>query len=264
MSAAAPAGGGRFLTALNPLAKIAATAPAIVALVFARDLATPLVFLVLAYALLLIGARMRRDTALALLVAIPAGIVVLGIGFTLWADTSRLDTSVAVLQLGSWTLYGGAVAVGAASALRLGAIAALALIPGLTSPGTDLVRAMVQQLRVPYRVGYTALAALRFVPRFRHDLEVIRHAHRVRGAHGGRGPFAAVARWGGYVVPLLAGSIRHAERVALAMDARAFGAHPTRTERHLVPWRARDTVFVGAMWAMTAAVLIGVAVVTGG
>jgi hypothetical protein len=36
-------------------------------------------------------------------------------------------------------------------------------------------------------------------------------------------------------VPLLAGAIRHAERVALAMDARAFGAHPDRTERHLVP-----------------------------
>ena len=97
---------------------------------------------------------------------------------------------------------------------------------------------MVQQLRVPYRIGYTALAAFRFVPRFGHELEVIRQAHRVRGAHGGRGPFSAMARWAGYIVPLLAGAIRHAERVALAMDARAFGAYPDRTERHLVPWRA--------------------------
>ena len=131
--------------------------------------------------------------------------------------------------------------------LRLAAIVALALIAGLSTTGPDLVRATVQQLRVPYRIGYTALAAFRFVPRFGHELEVIRQAHRVRGAHGGRGPFSAIARWFGYVVPLMAGAIRHAERVALAMDARAFGAHPDRTERHLVPFRARDTVFIVAV-----------------
>jgi energy-coupling factor transporter transmembrane protein EcfT len=65
------------------------------------------------------------------------------------------------------------------------------------------------------------------VPRFGHELDVIRQAHRVRGAHGGRGPFAAVARWWGYIVPLLAGAIRHAERVALAMDAAPSARTPT-------------------------------------
>lgn len=134
------------------------------------------------------------------------------------------------------------------------AIIALSLISGLTMSGPDLVRASVQHLRVPYRIGYTALAAFRFVPRFRHELGVIRAAHRVRGHHGGRGPFARLARGWGYIVPLLAGAIRHAERVALAMDARAFGAYPTRTERHLVPWRTRDTVFVAAAVAVSAAI----------
>lgn len=57
-------------------------------------------------------------------------------------------------------------------------------------------------------------------------------------------------------MPLLAGAIRHAERVALAMDARAFGAHPDRTERHLVPWRVRDTVFVAVFWIVSAGILI--------
>ena len=48
---------------------------------------------------------------------------------------------------------------------------------------------------------------------------------------------------------------RHAERVALAMDARAFGAHRDRTERYLLPWRARDTVFMLVFWAVSAVVL---------
>ncbi|MDN8547900.1 energy-coupling factor transporter transmembrane component T [Microbacterium sp. NM3R9] len=246
----------RFLYRLNPLAKLAAPVPAMLALVFARDLTTPLVMLALAYAVLIVGARWTARSALLLLLALPAGAALLTAGMSLWVDAARVSGTPAVLQIGDWTLYAGALQIGAATGLRLGAIAALAFIAGLTTTGPDLVRASVQQLHVPYRVGYTALAAFRFVPRFRYELELIRQAHRVRGAHGGRGPFAAMARGSGYVVPLLAGAIRHAERVALAMDSRAFGAHPDRTERHLVPFRRRDVVFVVAFWLVSGAILI--------
>lgn len=242
----------RFLDGLNPLAKLAGPLPAVVLLVFVRDLVTPLIFLALAYVVILAGARLTRTVGLILGLALPLGIIVFGVGMSVWIDASRIDQSLEVVSIGAWTLYGGALEIGFATSLRLAAILALALIAGLTTTGPDLVRASVQQLRVPYRVGYTALAAFRFVPRFRHELDIIRQAHRVRGAHGGR--FAVVARWWGYVVPLLAGAIRHAERVALAMDARAFGAHPDRTERHLVPFRARDVVFLGACWAVSAVV----------
>lgn len=253
-AARVPASPVRFLYDLNPLAKLAAPLPAMALLVFVRDAATPLAFLVLAYALLLVGVSFTRRLAAILLLALPLGALAIGFGFALWTDASRVDQSVVVWQLGSWTLYGGALAVGFATGLRLAAIVALTLIAGLSTTGPDLVRATVQQLRVPYRIGYTALAAFRFVPRFGHELDVIRQAHRVRGAHGGRGPFAALARWFGYVVPLLAGAIRHAERVALAMDARAFGAHPDRTERHLVPFRVRDGVFIALFWVASAGI----------
>ena len=241
----------RFLYDLNPLAKLAAPLPAMVLLVFVRDAATPVAFLVLSYAVLLIGVSFTGRLA-ALLVGLPVGAAVIGLGFSLWTDASRVDQSVVVWQIGSWTLYGGALEIGLATGLRIAAIVALSLIVGLSTTGPDLVRATVQQLRVPYRIGYTALAAFRFVPRFGHELDVIRQAHRVRGAHGGRGPFAGIARWFGYIVPLMAGAIRHAERVALAMDARAFGAHPDRTERYHVPFRARDVVFIVLFWAASA------------
>lgn len=244
----------RFLYALNPLAKLAAPLPAMVLLVFVRDAATPAAFVMLAYAVLLVGVDFTRRLAAVLFLALPVSALAIGFGFALWTDASRVDQSVVIWQLGGWTMYGGALEVGFATGLRLSAIVALTLIAGLSTSGPDLVRASVQQLRVPYRIGYTALAAFRFVPRFGHELDVIRQAHRVRGAHGGRGPIAAIARWFGYIVPLMAGAIRHAERVALAMDARAFGAHPDRTERHLVPWRVRDTVFVVAFWAISAVV----------
>jgi energy-coupling factor transport system permease protein len=246
----------QFLYALNPISKIAAVAPAMILLVFVRDLATPAAFLLLAYAMLLLGARLTGRLAAILFAALPAGMLLIGLGFSVWVDAAQVQSTAPALHVGGWTLYSGALAIGFATALRLGSIVALALVGGLTTTGPDLVRASVQQLRVPYRIGYTALAAFRFVPRFGHELSVIRAAHRVRGHHGGRGPFSRIARGWGYIVPLLAGAIRHAERVALAMDSRAFGAHSTRTERHLVPFRTRDVVFIVVVLAASATIFL--------
>ncbi|WP_125130211.1 energy-coupling factor transporter transmembrane component T [Microbacterium sp. 10M-3C3] len=247
-----PARGGA-LGGLNPLAKLAAPLPAMLVLVFVRDLTTPLLFAALAYAVLAVGARWSGRLALVLLVAVPVAVGVLGSALALWADAARLPPSPVVLDVGGVALTAGALEVGYATATRLGAIASLALIGGLTTSGADLVRSLVQQARVPYRIGYAALAGIRFVPRFGRELEQIRRAHRVRGARPG--PLAALARGAGSVVPLLAGGIRHAERVALAMDARAFGAHPTRTERYVVPFRARDLAFMAGFWTLSAALL---------
>ncbi|WP_353115965.1 energy-coupling factor transporter ATPase [Microbacterium sp.] len=254
--AEAPVPARFWLHHINPLGKLLAVLPAMILLLFTRDIATPAAFLVLSYALVLSGARLTRRALLLLFAGVPVGIAVIGLSFSAWVAPALVDHTAAVLRMGDWTLYAGALATGFATALRLAAILGLALVGGLTTTGPDLVRSSVQHLHVPYRVGYTALAAYRFVPRFGHELAVIRAAHRVRGHHGGRGPFARLARGWGYIVPLLAGGIRHAERVALAMDARAFGAHPTRTERHRVPLRARDAFFTAGLLLATAAILI--------
>ena len=245
-----------FLHRLNPLAKLAAPLPFMAWLLVVRDVWTPLLFLIFALVTILAGARLTPRRMALLVVGLPALVLVLSFSFGLWTDASRVDTTPLLFQVGEYRFFLGAWLTGLATALRLGAVLALALIPGLTTTGPELVRSSVQHLRVPYRVGYTALAAYRFVPRFRHDLDLIRQAHRVRGVAGGRGPFAGIRRSLGYVVPLLAGAIRHAERVSFAMDSRAFGAHPTRTERHLVPLRVRDAVFVLVFWLIGAALLV--------
>ncbi|WP_082462407.1 energy-coupling factor transporter transmembrane protein EcfT [Agromyces sp. Leaf222] len=255
----APAPGIRFLHHLNPLAKFAAPLPVMLALIFTRGLAIPTAFIVLALALLVVGARLSGRALAVLLLGVPVAIAVLGLSFGLWVDPERISgggaaASVVIFEIGDWQFTLAAYLTGLATALRIAALLMLSLIAGLTTSGPELVRALVQNLRVPYRIGYTALAALRFVPRFGHELEVIRAAHRVRGTDAGRGPIAAVRRTIGTAIPLLASAIRHAERVALAMDARAFGAHPTRTERTISRWRVRDTVFVIAFWAVSVAI----------
>ncbi|MGG7507727.1 energy-coupling factor transporter transmembrane component T family protein [Plantibacter sp. YIM 135249] len=246
----------RFLYRLNPLAKLAAPLPAMIVLVFLRDIATPVLFIGLGLLLILVGATLTKRTALLLFVVLPLVIAVGSLSFGLWTDSAHVDRSVILFQVGDYRFYLGALVVGLATALRLMSLLVLAFIGGFTTSGPDFVRSMIQQLHVPYRIGYTALAAYRFVPRFGHELEVIRSAHRVRGMVGGRGPIAAVRRSVGYIVPLLAGAIRHAERVALAMDSRAFGAHSQRTERSIIPFRTRDWVFMILFWIATGAILI--------
>ena len=221
------------LERFDSLALLAAVLPAMIGLVFTRDVATPAIAVAVAYAVVLIGAPKTRALAVWLCVILPVMALAIAGGFTLWSDA----------------------ATGAATGLRLTALLALALIPGLSTDGTAFVRSVVAHLRVPYRIGYAALAAYRFVPRFRHELEVIRSAHRVRGTGGD-----PVSRAFTAIVPLLASAIRHAERVALAMDARAFGAFPTRTERHPPRWRVRDTVAVVVGLVVTAAVFASGAV----
>lgn len=246
----------RFLHRLNPLSKLFAPLPAMVLVIVTRGIGTTLAFILLAMVLLLVGAHLDGRLALILFVVLPLAVAFLSLSFGIWTDRGRVAESPDVFSIGDYAFTTEMWLAGLATALRLGAVLALGLLAGATSTGTELVRALVQQLRVPYRIGYTALAAFRFVPRFGHELDVIRSAHRVRGIVGGRGPVAGIRRYFGYIVPLLAGAIRHAERVALAMDARAFGAHPTRTERHIVRFRVRDWVFIALFWAATAAIVI--------
>ncbi|GAA2639614.1 hypothetical protein GCM10010399_86330 [Dactylosporangium fulvum] len=237
------------LRTYNPLAKLFGPLPLMILVIGTRDLRTPALVGGLALALVLVGARPTGRTLAALLLGVPAALAVMTVSFGVWTDPAKVADSRLLFTVGPLELWSGALETGLATGLRLVAVVLLALVGGLTTTGPELVRSMIRQLRVPYRVGYSALAAFRFVPRFGHELDVIRSAHRVRGLAGGRGPIAALRRYGGYAVPLLAGGIRHAERVSLAMESRAFGAFPTRTERYVVPFRIRDAIFVLALWA---------------
>ncbi|MFF1573870.1 energy-coupling factor transporter transmembrane component T family protein [Leifsonia sp. NPDC058292] len=259
MSAVTPesadAGRGPFLHRLNPLAKVAAVLPAMAVLLFTRNLLSPLAFVVLAVVVIFAGTRLRPGIVVGLLVALPLIVAAMAVSFGLWADASHASDPRILFSIGAFDYTEWALAVGLATSLRLASLVMLALIGGLTTTGPDLARSMVQQLRVPYRIGYTAIAAYRFIPRFGSELALIRQAQRVRGVAGGWGPIAAARRAFAAVVPLLASAIRHADRMALAMESRAFGAHPTRTERHPTPWRVRDTVFVLLFWVVTGAIL---------
>jgi len=221
--------GDSFLHRLNPLTKLFFALAVLLVLTVIVDPITPLV--VAAVTILTIwGLGGIRAPSLGRALA-PFALVAMGV---LWTTTlfyvaTPGDHLRTLLAFGPIAFTDEGVAYGLAIAFRILGVFAASLLFVLTTDPTDFVQAVVQILGVSHRFGYGALAAYRFVPLFDSELATIRAAHRVRGAGGGGGPLAWSRRLVGYTVPLLAGGVRKAERVALAMDARGFGAYPTRT-----------------------------------
>lgn len=231
-----------FLHRVHPLSKLIPTTLALIAIFFVHDLTTPALVWGLSTLLLLSGAALSVRQALLLLVGMPVIAAVLAFTIGLWVDTELTVGTPVLFTVGAWEFRLGGLESGLVTALRLVAIVALALVGGLTTSGADVVRSAVQQLRVPYRLGYAGLAGLRFVPRFQRELRIIRQAQRARGVVTGRGPLGWMRRQAATLVPLMAAAMRHADRVALSMDARGFGYRSQRTERYPVPVRRADVL----------------------
>jgi energy-coupling factor transport system permease protein len=179
----------------------------------------------------------------------PLWIAALGIGtFNALFSTSNGDpAAIELLTIGPVRLTVEAVSHGVALALRVVAIGCVGAVFALTTDPTRLADSLVQQARVPERFAYGALAAYGAIPRFGEDLTTLRQARRIRGLGGSWHPRLLIG--------LLVLAIRHGDRMALSMDARAFGSGP-RTTYRAVRWSVLDLVVaVGAAIVLAGALL---------
>ncbi|MCL0106220.1 energy-coupling factor transporter transmembrane protein EcfT [Peptococcaceae bacterium] len=130
------------------------------------------------------------------------------------------------------------------------------LLFSLTTNFNSFVSALVQQWKVPYRIGYTIMAAYRFVPMLNFELTVIRSAHKIRGVSDRGTLKTKLEQTKRYAVPLLSTAIRKAERTALAMDSRAFGAFENRTYYRIYKFAWRDLLFILSFWVTGIVIII--------
>jgi energy-coupling factor transport system permease protein len=246
-----------FLQRLNPLSKVLATLPVLGFIALTTEPWTPLAFI----GLIVITILGLGRVPLGRFLKVAAPLMLLMVGFLLIYPLvlreELVRNSPLLFALGPLRVYEAGALYGLATALRVYALVLLSLIFSFTTDASDFIRALVQQWRLPYKIGYGALAAFRFVPMLQSELRVIQAAHRVRGVAGGGGLRGAYAQARRYAVPLLATAIRQAERTALAMDGRAFGAYETRTYYRQCRFSLRDYVFVGGFW-LVSLLIIGV------
>ena len=228
-----------LFTSLNPLTLFASVLPAMV-MVFALRNHHLNLGILLAASVLIIAARasLRRTVA-----SVIAPWVVTALMTWIFSGGSQhQETAARLYDLGD-AVTGGT---------GIGALIALVLVSGVSTDPEALIRTLTTTFRMPYRLGAAGTAAIAFITRFHGDFVLLRTARALRGVGGRWGLLAPVVRWTGSILPLMILAIQHAERVALSMDSRAFGAHRRRTELTDEPWRARDWGVVVLTWALVA------------
>jgi energy-coupling factor transporter transmembrane protein EcfT len=129
-------------------------------------------------------------------------------------------------------------------------VALTALMPVLTvTTEAQLLALGITRLGLNYRAAYIITSTLNLIPSFEEEARQIMDARRLRGMRSIKlGEYPAIA------LPLMVKALRQAQLMALAMDARAFGACPARTWLRDIKLSAADygAFAAGIAWAVIA------------
>ncbi len=244
-----PSLSGAVLLRANPLSKLFAAGVLTIAVMLSIDWVSAAVVLtgeILLMPLLGISVLRLFLRIWPLVIAAAVG----GYGTALLAE----KTGPVLLDAGPFLFTQDSVAAGIAVALRALAVALPGIFLLVSTDPTDLADALAQKLHLPHRFVLGALAALRLVGLLQEQWRILGLARHARGAGPDGNPVARIRDFLGQSFGLLVQAIRRATRLAVAMEARGFGAGGRS-------W-ARESTFskVDAAVAATGAALAAAAV----
>ena len=248
----APLRHGFFMT-VNPLAKFGACVLITAVLVISVDPISASVALLLeCVALALCGVRFAAvlPRIAPILMAAPLTALV----------TLLYGRSSGTVYVRWWAveISAGSAQLALSTLLRVIAIGVPAVILFMTIDLTEFADALGQIMRLPSRFVIGALAGLRLLELFVDDWHALTAARRARGVAQSR----AIRRFFGQAFTLFVLSLRRSAKLATAMEARGFGAEPTRTWARASLFRGRDWLTL-AVAASIATLSVIVAVTTG-
>jgi len=122
-------------------------------------------------------------------------------------------------------------------------------------PGHVLVQAMLQ-LRLPYRLAFMVSAGLRFVPQFGESFRDSLTAMQLRGVDLRRLKLRARLKIYTYLLmPTIASGVIRAQKMAMAMELRGFGACEKRSAYAPLRMRKSDWAAFALIFAWAAALI---------
>jgi len=130
-------------------------------------------------------------------------------------------------------------------ALRLMAMIIMLPLVSFTTPVQIFALGMVK-MGLPYKLAYTLTTALNLVPILQTETGVIVDAQKLRAMQTfEKGRIGEKMRaYPALVTPLVIGSMRRAQLMAVAMDSRAFGASTSRTYLEDISLHFKDWAFL--------------------
>lgn len=232
---------------VNPVAKLLAAAVIAAVLVLSVDWASALTALVLEIPLFMaLRIPLRAFLIRGAFITVAAALTALT---NLLYGEPRGEVYWSFLLV---TVSEGSVELAAAMFLRVLAIALPSVVLFLDVQPTELADGLGQIVKLPARFVVGALAGMRLVGLLRQDWEYLGYARRARGV----ADHARLRRFTGQAFALLVFALRRGSKLATAMEARGFGAYPTRT------WARPSTFGAPELALIAGGVVIAAAAVT--
>jgi energy-coupling factor transport system permease protein len=117
------------------------------------------------------------------------------------------------------------------------------LFVAVTDP--TLLAHSLTKLKISYRYSFALVIALRFLPLFDSENQVVRLAQKSRGIQPEVGGLRKILRTIQYTFfPLLVSSLSRVESLAISMDGRGFGYSENRKYFRKSQWRISDTLLL--------------------
>jgi energy-coupling factor transport system permease protein len=117
------------------------------------------------------------------------------------------------------------------------------LFVGTTDP--TLLAHSLTWLRIPYRYTFSLVIALRFLPLFESENQIVRMAQKSRGIQPEVGGLGKILRTIQYTFfPHLVSSLSRVESLSISMDGRGFGYSNNRTYFRKSTWKISDSVLI--------------------
>ena len=240
-------------TRINPVAKLAAALVIAVGLVLSVDWVSALTALGLEVILVLaLRVPLRSLLTRGAVLMLAAGLTAITI--LLYGESSGAVHWHFLLI----TVSDGSITLALATFLRVLAISLPSVFLFIDTEPTELADGLGQVLRLPARFVLGALAGVRLVGLLGQDWRYLGYARRARGV----ADQARIRRAAGQAFALLVSAIRRGSMLATAMEARGFGAYPTRTWARPSPFGWRETALICTAFVIVA-VAISVSVGTG-
>lgn len=148
---------------------------------------------------------------------------------------------------GRGAIYRDGILLGLVLGFRLFVLVCLMPVLVMTTPLSGAARGLVR-MGINYKYAYMAITAMNLIPALQKEAKNVMDAQKMRGLRAfesGRLP-ARLRAYATLVVPLVVGSMRRAQLMGVAMEARAFGAFPTRTSRRDLVMRRGDWLALAA------------------
>jgi energy-coupling factor transport system permease protein len=232
------------LHALDPRAKILATAGLVLGLFLVDSIAG---FLVVAVAVAALLAASGIPAAVFLRILRP---VVFIVALTVLFQVLFSREGATLVEWGPLEIHAGGLRLGLFLGLRiLLLVSAAGLLTATTAPvaladGIEDLLSPLERLRFPaHEVAMMMTIALRFIPTLGEEAEKITKAQAARGADFSQGgPLRRALALVPVLVPLTVGTFRRADELAEAMESRGYRGGEGRTRYRELRFRARDAL----------------------